>query len=57
MNITQWKVGIFLFDDVEVFSVTELENGDKRFIVETLSEKGAIVDKGLLLWLLYCLLS
>ncbi|WP_156289497.1 DJ-1/PfpI family protein [Oceanobacillus salinisoli] len=49
MNIDQWKVGIFLFYDVEVldfagpfevFSVTALENGNKPFIVKTISEKG-----------------
>lgn len=53
MNIKQWRVGIFLFDDVEVldfagpfevFSVTALENGEKPFIVETISEKGNIIN-------------
>jgi len=52
MNKRQWRVGIFLFDDVEVldfagpfevFSVTELENGHQPFVVETVSEKGNIV--------------
>ncbi|GED72869.1 AraC family transcriptional regulator [Brevibacillus reuszeri] len=52
MNNKQWRVGIFLFDDVEVldfagpfevFSVTELENGHQPFLVETVSEKGNIV--------------
>ncbi|WP_312117651.1 DJ-1/PfpI family protein [Brevibacillus reuszeri] len=52
MNNKQWRVGIFLFDDVEVldfagpfevFSVTELENGHQPFLVETVSEKGRIV--------------
>jgi len=52
MNNDKWKVGIFLFDDVEVldfagpfevFSVTTLENGDKPFIVETISEKGNLI--------------
>ena len=48
MNNRQWRVGIFLFDDVEVldfagpfevFSVTALENGERPFVVETVSEK------------------
>ena len=52
MNKRQWRVGIFLFDDVEVldfagpfevFSVTELEKGHQPFVVETVSEKGNIV--------------
>ena len=52
MNNKQWRVGIFLFDEVEVldfagpfevFSVTSLENDEKPFIVETVSEKGNIV--------------
>ncbi len=52
MNKRQWRVGIFLFDDVEVldfagpfevFSVTEIENGQQPFVVETVSEKGDLV--------------
>ncbi|MCK0471890.1 DJ-1/PfpI family protein [Halalkalibacter sp. APA_J-10(15)] len=52
MNTNQWQVGIFLFDDVEVldfagpfevFSVTTLENGDKPFVVKTISEKGNLI--------------
>ncbi|CDQ40545.1 MULTISPECIES: DJ-1/PfpI family protein [Virgibacillus] len=52
MNKRQWRVGIFLFDDVEVldfagpfevFSVTTLEHDVKPFIVETVSEKGNLV--------------
>lgn len=52
MNKRQWRVGIFLFDDVEVldfagpfevFSVTEIENGLQPFVVETVSEKGDLV--------------
>lgn len=52
MNKKQWRVGIFLFDDVEVldfagpfevFSVTEIENGQQPFVVETVSEKGNLV--------------
>ncbi|MGJ9460644.1 DJ-1/PfpI family protein [Oceanobacillus sp. CF4.6] len=52
MNANQWKAGIFLFDDVEVldfagpfevFSVTALENGDKPFVVKTISEKGNLI--------------
>lgn len=52
MNKRQWRVGIFLFDDVEVldfagpfevFSVTEIENGQQPFVVETVSEKGNLV--------------
>lgn len=52
MNKRQWRVGIFLFDDVEVldfagpfevFSVTEIENDQQPFVVETVSEKGNLV--------------
>lgn len=52
MSTKQWRVGIFLFNDVEVldfagpfevFSVTTLENGDKPFLVETVSEKGTMI--------------
>lgn len=52
MNAKQWRVGIFLFNDVEVldfagpfevFSVTALENGHKPFVVETVSEKGSMI--------------
>ena len=52
MNNKKWRIGIFLFDEVEVldfagpfevFSVTALENGEKPFLVETVSEKGNIV--------------
>ena len=52
MHPKQWRVGIFLFDDVEVldfagpfevFSVTVLENGHKPFLVDTVSEKGAMI--------------
>ena len=52
MNPKQWRVGIFLFDEVEVldfagpfevFSVTALENGQKPFLVETVSEKGTMI--------------
>ncbi len=52
MNERQWRVGILLFDDVEVldfagpfevFSVTEIENGQQPFVVKTVSEKGNIV--------------
>ncbi|WP_163581299.1 DJ-1/PfpI family protein [Gracilibacillus saliphilus] len=47
-----WRIGIFLFNDVEVldfagpfevFSVTTFENGDKPFKVETVSENGELV--------------
>ncbi len=47
-----WRVGIFIFNDVEVldfagpfevFSVTTLENENKPFKVETVSEKGDLV--------------
>jgi transcriptional regulator GlxA family with amidase domain len=53
MNTKQWRVGIFLFDDVEVldfagpfevFSVTTMENKEKPFIVETISEEGNIIN-------------
>lgn len=53
VNTEQWRVGIFLFDDVEVldfagpfevFSVTSLENGHKPFVVETVSEKGTLIN-------------
>lgn len=52
MNKRQWRVGIFLYDDVEVldfagpfevFSVTEIENDQQPFVVETVSEKGNLV--------------
>ncbi len=52
MNTKQWRVGIFLFDDVEVldfagpfevFSVTTLRNGSKPFVVNTISEKGNLI--------------
>ncbi|UJL47101.1 DJ-1/PfpI family protein [Virgibacillus sp. NKC19-16] len=52
-NNRQWKVGIFLFDNVEVldfagpfevFSVTTSENGEKPFAVETISEVGNMVS-------------
>lgn len=52
MNVKQWKVGIFLFNDVEVldfagpfevFSVTALADGHKPFIVNTISEKGNLI--------------
>ncbi|WP_284037131.1 DJ-1/PfpI family protein [Neobacillus sp. 114] len=52
MNAKQWRVGIFLFNDVEVldfagpfevFSVAALENGQKPFVVETVSEKGTMI--------------
>ncbi|MFA1821870.1 DJ-1/PfpI family protein [Virgibacillus oceani] len=52
MNNKQWRVGIFLFDEVEVldfagpfevFSVTALENNENPFFVETVSEKGNII--------------
>ncbi|MBB6450226.1 transcriptional regulator GlxA family with amidase domain [Geomicrobium halophilum] len=51
-NNKRWRVGVFLFDDVEVldfagpfevFSVTTLENGEKPFAVETVSETGKMV--------------
>lgn len=54
METKQWRVGIFLFDDVEVldfagpfevFSVTFMENGDHiPFRVETVSEKGSMIQ-------------
>lgn len=49
---SHWKVGIFLFNEVEVldfagpfevFSVTTLDNGDKPFAVRTVSEKGGTI--------------
>ncbi|CAM4398565.1 DJ-1/PfpI family protein [Bacillus manliponensis] len=52
MNNWQWRIGIFLFDDVEVldfagpfevFSVTTLGNEEKPFLVETVSETGGLV--------------
>lgn len=52
-NNRQWKVGIFIFDDVEVldfagpfevFSVTTSDNGEKPFAVETISETGSMVN-------------
>ncbi|MCH6264893.1 DJ-1/PfpI family protein [Neobacillus citreus] len=52
MNSKQWRVGIFLFNDVEVldfagpfevFSVAALENGQKPFVVKTVSEKGTMI--------------
>ncbi|WP_456279244.1 DJ-1/PfpI family protein [Bacillus sp. AK128] len=52
MKNKQWKVGIFLFDEIEVldfagpfevFSVTSYENDDKPFIVKTISEKGELI--------------
>lgn len=53
MKSKQWRVGILLFDDVEVldfagpfevFAVTILENGEQPFIVETVSEKGTLIS-------------
>lgn len=53
MNRNQWKVGILLFDDVEVsdfagpfevFSVTTLDNGYRPFEVKTVSENGNIIN-------------
>ncbi|MBY7144844.1 DJ-1/PfpI family protein [Virgibacillus sp. NKC19-3] len=53
MNKKQWRVGIFLFDEVEVldfagpfevFSVTTIEDGEKPFLVETVSEKGNLIN-------------
>jgi transcriptional regulator GlxA family with amidase domain len=53
MNDKQWKVGIFLFNEVEVldfagpfevFSVTTLANGQKPFIVHTISEQGDLIS-------------
>ncbi|WP_413233352.1 DJ-1/PfpI family protein [Oceanobacillus sp. 1P07AA] len=52
MIIKQWKVGIFLFDDVEVLdfagpfevlSVTSFDDGAKPFQVETVSEQDKII--------------
>ncbi|NRS48678.1 DJ-1/PfpI family protein [Brevibacillus sp. HB2.2] len=54
METKQWRVGIFLFDDVEVldfagpfevFSVTSMENDSHTpFRVETVSEKGNMIQ-------------
>ncbi|MBG9941896.1 DJ-1/PfpI family protein [Brevibacillus formosus] len=54
METKQWRVGIFLFDDVEVldfagpfevFSVTSMENDSHiPFRVETVSEKGSMIQ-------------
>ncbi|GAB1533172.1 MULTISPECIES: DJ-1/PfpI family protein [Brevibacillus] len=54
METKQWRVGIFLFDDVEVldfagpfevFSVTSMENDSHTpFRVETVSEKGDMIQ-------------
>jgi transcriptional regulator GlxA family with amidase domain len=55
MQNKQWRVGIFLFDEVEVldfagpfevFSVTELNNGVAPFFVETVSETGEWIRAG-----------
>ncbi|MBU5205739.1 DJ-1/PfpI family protein, partial [Vibrio cholerae] len=52
MQTDQWKIGIFLFNDVEVldfagpfevFSVTTREDGSKPFIVQTISETGQMI--------------
>ncbi|UQZ77414.1 AraC family transcriptional regulator [Niallia circulans] len=52
MQTDQWKIGIFLFNDVEVldfagpfevFSVTAREEGSKPFIVQTISETGQMI--------------
>lgn len=52
MATKQWKVGIFLFNDVEVldfagpfevFSVTTREDGTKPFSVHTISENGQMI--------------
>ncbi|GLO64501.1 AraC family transcriptional regulator [Oceanobacillus kimchii] len=52
MKMKQWKVGIFLFDDVEVldfagpfevFSVTSLENEERPFQVKTVSEQDKMI--------------
>ena len=52
MHQNMFRVGIFVFDDVEVldfagpfevFSVTALENGEKPFVVETVSETGQLI--------------
>lgn len=52
MQTDQWKIGIFLFNDVEVldfagpfevFSVTTSEDGSKPFIVQTISETGQMI--------------
>ncbi|MFF0830457.1 DJ-1/PfpI family protein [Brevibacillus sp. NPDC003359] len=54
MESKQWRVGIFLFDDVEVldfagplevFSVTSMENDSHTpFLVKTVSEKGNMIQ-------------
>lgn len=53
MSTKQWKVGIFLFHEVEVldfagpfevFSVTTLPDGHKPFIVHTVSENGDVIS-------------
>ncbi|EJL20296.1 DJ-1/PfpI family protein [Brevibacillus sp. BC25] len=54
METKQWRVGIFLFDDVEVldfagpfevFSVTSMENDSHiPFHVKTVSEKGSMIQ-------------
>ncbi|WP_010289030.1 DJ-1/PfpI family protein [Kurthia massiliensis] len=53
MSAKQWKVGIFLFHEVEVldfagpfevFSVTTLLDGHKPFIVHTVSEHGDLIS-------------
>lgn len=52
MNNEQWRVGIFLFNGVEVldfagpfevFAISAFENGHKPFLVETVSEKGTMI--------------
>lgn len=52
MKDKQWRVGIFLFGDVEVldfagpfevFSVTATEGGESPFTVQTISETGQLV--------------
>lgn len=52
MQTDQWKIGIFLFNDVEVldfagpfevFSVAAREDGSKPFIVQTISETGQMI--------------
>ncbi|MED1783487.1 DJ-1/PfpI family protein [Brevibacillus fortis] len=54
MESKQWRVGIFIFDDVEVldfagplevFSVTSMENDSHTpFLVKTVSEKGNMIQ-------------
>jgi transcriptional regulator GlxA family with amidase domain len=53
LNNNHWRVGSFLFNKVEVldfagpfevFSLTTLENDEKPFVVETVSEKGNLVN-------------